>query len=77
MNARQTLRKLPVSGDIVFTIGIRNTSLAALEARPEAPAIAPALIAQIEALTQEQLDYKGILRDRDALIARLAKMAVA
>ena len=74
---RQTLRKLPQSGDILFAIRIHVDPLEALDSHPEGAAIAGGLIAQIEAFTPEQLDYKGLTHDRAALIARLAKTATA
>ena len=74
---RQTLRKLPVSGDIVFTIRIAVDPLAALEAHDDSGRIAAAIISQLEALSPEQLDYKGMTDERDGLIARLADIAAS
>ena len=74
---RQTLRKLPVSGDILFTIRISVDPLAALTQHVEAPAIATALIEQLEALSPEQARYKGLWHDREALVRRLRIMAGA
>lgn len=71
---RQTLRRLPQSGDILFTIRIHLDPLAALERQPEAPRIAAALIEQLLALTAEQLDYKGLTVERDRLVARLGEI---
>jgi hypothetical protein len=73
---RQTLRKLPVSGDIVFTIRIGVDPLAALEAASDSASIAAAIISQLQALSPEQLDYKGMTDERDGLIARLTDIAV-
>ena len=72
---RQTLRKLPVSGDILFTIHIYIDPVAALEAHPEGPAIAGTLAAQIETLTPEQLAYKGLALEREAIVTRLRTIA--
>lgn len=72
---RQTLRKLPVSGDILFTIRISVDPLAALTQHAEAATIATALIAQLEALSPEQARYKGLWHDREVLVARLRAMA--
>ncbi len=72
---RQTLRKLPDSGAILFTIRIYIDPFEALESHADGPAIANALIAQIHELTPEQLDYKGMSADRDALIRRLEALA--
>ena len=74
---RQTLRRLPVSGDIVFTIRIAVDPLAALERAPDSARIAAAIISQLQALSPEQLDYKGMTDERDGLIARLADIAAS
>ena len=73
---RQTFRKLPVSGDIVFGIRIYLDPLAALARLPEGPALAAALSQQLAALTDEQADYKGLLPERETLLARLAGLMV-
>jgi hypothetical protein len=72
---RQTLRKLPVSGDIVFTIRIFLDPLRALEEHAEGRRIAAALIEQLGALTPEQLAYKGMSREHDRVVRRLAEIA--
>jgi hypothetical protein len=72
---RQTLRKLPVSGDILFTIRISVDPLAALTQHAEAATIATALIEQLEALSPEQARYKGLWHDREVLVKRLRAMA--
>jgi hypothetical protein len=74
---RQTLRRLAVSRDIVFTIRIHVDPLAALERQPEAGRIAGSLIDQLEALDAAQLDYKGLTRERDRLVARLDEIALS
>jgi len=71
---RQTLRRLPESGDIVFTIRIHLDPLATLEARPEAGRIAAALAEQLLALDAAQLDYKGLTLERDRLVSRLERV---
>ena len=71
---RQTLRRLPLSGDMLFTIRIHVDPLAALEQHQQAPSIAAALIDQLEALTPEQLDYKALTLERGRLIRRLREM---
>jgi hypothetical protein len=73
---RQTLRRLPKSGDIVFTIKIAVDPLETLERHSAGPAIAAALIAQLAALTGEQLSYKGMTTERDRVIARLRELAL-
>ena len=72
---RQTLRRLPQSGDIVFTIRIHLDPLATLEAQPDAGRIAAALADQLLALDAAQLDYKGLTLERDRLVARLRRIA--
>ncbi len=68
---RQTLRKLPASGDILFTIRIYLDPLEAMERQPNAGELARALIGQLHAYTPQQLDYKGLTLERDRLITRL------
>lgn len=72
---RQTLRRLPVSGDIVFTVRIHVDPLEALERQPDGARIAAAVAAQLDALTPEQLDYKGLTRERDRVVRRLRELA--
>lgn len=72
---RQTLRKLPRTGAIVFTIRIYSDPLAALRRRPDAAALARAFMDQINELTLPQAAYKGLVSKREALIAALASNA--
>ena len=72
---RQTLRKLPDSGAILFTIRIYIDPFEALESHADGPAIAGALVAQVQELTPEQMAYKGLTADREALIRRLETLA--
>jgi hypothetical protein len=71
---RQTLRRLPDSGDILFTIRIYLDPLEAMETQPNAAELARALIGQLRAYTLPQLDYKGLTLERDRLIARLEEI---
>jgi hypothetical protein len=71
---RQTLRKLPESGDILFTIRIYVDPLAELEKQPEARKIAAALVEQLNALSAEELDYKGLTAERERLVGRLEEI---
>ena len=73
---RQTLRRLPLSGDIVFTIRIYVDPLSALGRHPEGPDIAKALIGQLNAMSEEQAAYKGLAAERARLIARLEELAI-
>ena len=72
---RQTLRRLPDSGDIVFTIRIYVDPLRTLEAQPDAGRIAGALAGQLLDLDPAQLDYKGLTLERDRLVERLGMLA--
>ena len=71
---RQTLRKLPVSGDILFTIRIHLDPLLALQNLPNAGVLASSLAAQLMALDAVQLAYKGLAANRDALVERLKSL---
>ncbi|ESY67524.1 MULTISPECIES: DUF3445 domain-containing protein [Mesorhizobium] len=72
---RQTLRKLPASGDILFTIRIHLDPLAVLARHPNRATLALSFAAQLDALDLAQLDYKGLTPDRDRLVAVLNHMA--
>jgi hypothetical protein len=72
---RQTLRKLPQTGAIVFTIRIYSDPLAALRRRPDAAALARSFIGQLSELTLPQAAYKGLVSKREALIAALLEIA--
>jgi len=72
---RQTLRKLPVSRDVLFTIRIHLDPLAVLARHPDRAKLAVSFAAQLEALDLAQLDYKGLTADRDGLVALLNHMA--
>ena len=72
---RQTLRKLSVSGDILFTIRIYLDPLEAMEQQTNAAELARALIDQLRAYTPQQLDYKGLTLERERLITRLEEIA--
>ncbi len=67
---RQTLRKLPRTGAILFTIRIHLTPLEVLAGHP--PELAARLSAQLAAMDAAQLAYKGLTAQRDHLLERLA-----
>lgn len=69
---RQTLRKLPRSGDILFTIRIYLEPLDFLLRHPDGRSIASSFANQLMALDAAQLDYKGLTADRDRLVEFLA-----
>ncbi|KQU98821.1 hypothetical protein ASD12_20760 [Mesorhizobium sp. Root102] len=72
---RQTLRKLPVTRDILFTIRIHLDPLAVLARHPDRATLAVSFAAQLGALDLAQLDYKGLTSDRDRLMSVLNHMA--
>jgi hypothetical protein len=72
---RQTLRKLPASGDILFTIRVYHDPVSAFHAHPNGAALAAGLRAQLLGLDPDQLRYKGMLQDRDRVAEALAAMA--
>ncbi|GAB4358173.1 MAG: DUF3445 domain-containing protein [Oricola sp.] len=74
---RQTLRKLPVSGDILFTIRIHLDPITVLERHRNGPALARGLETQLAALNADQLAYKGLAGGRDRILAWLRERAAA
>jgi hypothetical protein len=72
---RQTLRRLPVSGDIVFTVRIHIDPLEALERHADGARIAAAIAEQVAALTPEQTAYKGMAAERERVLRRLGEFA--
>ena len=74
---RQTLRKLPKSGDVLFTVRIYLDPMQVLESHPQRATLAASFAAQLAALDGAQVDYKGLSVDRDRLVERLRAMAEA
>lgn len=72
---RQTLRRLPHSGDILFTIRIHLDPLRRLAAHPDAARLSASLATQLEALSEAQIAYKGIAENREALVRTLRAMS--
>jgi dimethylamine monooxygenase subunit A len=72
---RQTLRKLPLSGDILFTIRIHLDPMRLLAEHPDRARLTISLADQLAAMDTAQLDYKGILANRDRLVHSLREMA--
>lgn len=72
---RQTLRKLPKTGDILFTIRIHVDALTMLARREDKSDIAAKFIEAIEAMNAEQIAYKGLVENRDMLISQLREIA--
>ncbi len=74
---RQTLSKLPETGAIVFTIRIYLDPVTLFERHPDGRRLALALAEQLEGLTEPQLRYKGLDRQRSRLVARLRQDAAS
>lgn len=68
---RQTLRKLPKTGDIVFTVRIYSDPITVLKSRPDRAALAASLAAQLAALKPAKAAYKGLASKKEALFAAL------
>ncbi|TCL69711.1 DUF3445 domain-containing protein [Rhizobium sp. BK251] len=68
---RQTLRKLPRSGDILFTIRIYVDPIAVLARHPRAASLASSFAAQLDALDEDQAAYKGLTLQRAELARQL------
>ncbi len=71
---RQTLRCLPASGDILFTIKICLDPFATLQKHPDGPRLAAKMQAQIEVLNTDETAYKGLSKQRDDVLAELKKL---
>ena len=69
---RQTLRRLPRSGDILFTIRTYVRPLSVLEALPS---VARGLAEALEKIPLEMRGYKNQLPIRDALLAYLGRIS--
>ena len=72
---RQTLRRLPISRDILFTIRIHLDPLETLAQHPRKADLIFGLQRQMQELTAVQAAYKGLLRVRDVILAELVRMA--
>jgi dimethylamine monooxygenase subunit A len=72
---RQTLRKLPETGGIVFTIRIHIDPLDALESHADGPALAVSIAGQLAALSPDEIAYKGLAGEHERLAKRLNAIA--
>lgn len=70
---RQTLRRLPTTGAIVFTIKTRRSPLGEVAASPD---VARAIAARIREMPDEMAAYKGLLRIRAGLLEWLDARSV-
>lgn len=68
---RQTLRKLPETGAMLFTIRIYQDPIAVVTARPE---LANQLAARLDAMSEAQLAYKGMTEKRAKLMTFLRNL---
>lgn len=65
---RQTLRKLPETGAVVFTIGVTTLPAGALAMRADGAGVAARLLAQLAAMRPEERAYKGLTGARLARV---------
>ncbi|MEZ2220342.1 DUF3445 domain-containing protein [Rhizobium sp. RCC_161_2] len=72
---RQTLRKLPISGDILFTIRVYVDPIAAIANHPKAPELASSFATQLDALDEYQTAYKGLIHQKAELVKQLRMLA--
>ncbi|WP_428687172.1 heme-dependent oxidative N-demethylase family protein [Roseibium sp.] len=72
---RQTLRRLPGTGDILFTIKVHHDPLSALEGLQNCAQLAEGLRQQLLALDADQVNYKGLAENRIALAEALKRLA--
>ncbi|MFK4767352.1 heme-dependent oxidative N-demethylase family protein [Rhizobium sp. ZW T2_16] len=70
---RQTLRKLPVSGDILFTIRIYLDPVSVILAQPNAVELAASMAEQLEAMSDVEVAYKGLTEKRVELVGLLRR----
>jgi len=70
---RQTVRRLPLSGDILFTVKICVDPVSVLERMPDGPQLAASLADHIEGLDADQMAYKAIGATADAAVSWLRK----
>lgn len=72
---RQTLRRLPQSGALVFTIRIHTDPFDILARAPDAPALAASFIRELEGLSLPEAAYKGLASRRAGLVRALKQIA--
>jgi hypothetical protein len=72
---RQTLTRLPRSGDVVFTIQIIVDPAELLLAHPQRGQIAATLKSHVESLNEAELAYKGMTGYQDMIVAELNQLA--
>ncbi|MEO0637359.1 MAG: DUF3445 domain-containing protein [Pseudomonadota bacterium] len=72
---RQTLRKLAGSGDVLFAIGVEVKPISAWPDTPQRREVLAGLAQNLDALTSDELNYKGLSAVRDRLSASLRSRA--
>lgn len=72
---RQTLRRMPESGAMLFTVRIHVDPFSAFRRHPEGRTLAASLREQILGLDADQLAYKALTDHRDAIAAVLERIA--
>jgi hypothetical protein len=72
---RQTLRRLPQSGDILFTIKVLMDPLGAIRRHPDRVSLADSMRRQLLALNADELAYKGLTGTRDKVASALQVIA--
>jgi dimethylamine monooxygenase subunit A len=72
---RQTLRRLPVSRDIVFTIRVYVDPVAAFRTHPDGRELAASMARILAGLDPDQLAYKNMVTARDEMLAGLDAIA--
>ncbi|MEM9277102.1 MAG: DUF3445 domain-containing protein [Pseudomonadota bacterium] len=70
----QTLRKLPASGDILFTIRIHIDPIEMLAKRSDRAKLIPEFVKTIRAMSEAEMDYKGFDKGSERLIDLLEAM---
>lgn len=71
---RQTLRKLPKTGEILFTIRTHIDPLDVLEHHAEGSRLAAAIAEQVVAFSPAELEYKGLQNERERLLSKLDQL---
>lgn len=74
---RQSLARMPVSGDLLFTIRIYVDPIKAMAENPELAPAALSLADQLEGLTLDQANYKGLTEKRPEMVAHLRAIAAS
>jgi hypothetical protein len=72
---RQTLRRLPQSGDILFTIKVLVDPLGAIRRHPDRVTLCESMRRQLLALNADELAYKGLTETRDKVAAAIHDIA--